>query len=161
MRKRHCLKTGTPLRVIVTRIGEPSLIHYGATKTPLDTPEKAFEFWNEIVAQEPSFEPEKEHVVVVLVDTKLRPLAYHVVSIGSLTEAIAHPREILRAAIVASAYGFVLMHNHPSGDPSPSEADRRITSRIRGGADLLQIQFLDHVIAGDARHFSFREAGLV
>jgi len=142
-------------------VGEPLLAHYGASRAPLDEPAKAFEFWQTVVATEPAFEADKEHLVAILLDTKLRPTGYHVVSVGSLNEAVAHPREILRAAVVASAYGIVLMHNHPSGDPAPSEADRRVTSRVRDGADLLQIRFLDHVIAGESTHFSFREAGLV
>ena len=100
-----------PLKVVLNRIGEPCLAHYGAARTPLDTPEKAHAFWGEIIAQEPSFESDKEHLVAILLDTKLRPIGYHVVSVGTINEAIAHPREIFRAAIVAAAYGLVLMHN--------------------------------------------------
>jgi DNA repair protein RadC len=77
---------------------------------------------------------------------------------------VIHPREIFKHAIVHSAYAFVLVHNHPSGDPSPSEADIRLTRRISEGARLLQIHFLDHVIVGASIEgrpgfFSFKEAG--
>lgn len=154
-------KTSNPLRVVLSRIGEPSLAHYGAARTPLNTPQEAASFWKDIVSPEASFEAEKEHLVAVLVDTKLRPTGYHVVSVGSLNEAIAHPREIMRAAVVASAYGIILMHNHPSGDSAPSEADRRVTLKVRDAADLLQIRFLDHVVVGDGNHYSFREGGLI
>lgn len=154
-------KTSNLLRVVLSRIGEPSLAHYGAARTPIQKPQDAANFWKDIVSPEASFEADKEHLIVVLLDTKMRPTAYHVVSVGSLNEAVAHPREIMRAAVVASAHGMVLMHNHPSGDSTPSEADRRVTVRIRDAAELLQIKLLDHVVVGDGNHYSFREAGLI
>lgn len=157
----NSLKSQTPLRVVLNRVGEPSLAAYGATRTPLQTPENASVFWREQVATDRAFEGDKEHLVSVLVDTKMRPTGYHVVSVGSLNEAIAHPREIMRAAVIAGAYGLILMHNHPSGDSTPSEADRRVTLKIRDAADLLQIRFLDHVVVGDDTHYSFREGGLI
>ena len=155
-----------PLKVVLNRIGEPCLAHYGAARTPLDTPEKAHAFWGEIIAQDPGFEPDKEHLVAILLDTKLRPIGYHVVSVGTINETVAHPREIFRSAIVAAAYGLVLMHNHPSGDPQPSQADRRMTSTMREASNLLQINLIDHVIYGTAEdgrlpYFSFRDAGLL
>ena len=75
----------------------------------------------------------------------------------------------LRPVIIGAAYGFLLVHNHPSGDPSPSRADRELTERIKKAAELMQLRFVDHVIVTDAAHlipgcapcFSFREAGLI
>lgn len=108
----------------------------------------------------------KESLRVVLLDTKYHLLRIHQVSLGSLNESVAHPREIFQPALTYSAYAFILVHNHPSGDPTPSEADRRLTVRLNEGARLLQIQMLDHVIIGTADngrqpYFSFREAGLI
>ena len=108
----------------------------------------------------------RESLRVVLLDTKLRLLRTEEISLGSLNESTAHPREVLRPAIIHAAYAFVLVHNHPSGDPSPSDADRRTTIRLAEAARLLQITFLDHVIIGaghDGRQpwFSFREAGVL
>lgn len=159
-------KSQTPLRVVLTRVGEASLTHYGAARTPIDTPQNAFVFWQDVVSQDSTFEPDKEHLVAILVDTKRRPICYHVVSVGSLNESIAHPREIFRAAVVASAHSVILMHNHPSGDPSPSEADRRLTRRITEAGELLHIPIGDHVIAGTNEggrqpFFSFKEGGLI
>jgi DNA repair protein RadC len=80
---------------------------------------------------------------------------------------MAHPRDVLRPALVHAAWGFILVHNHPSGDPTPSDADFRMTRRIREAADVIGIKFLDHVIIGchsDTRalpYFSFREAGVL
>jgi len=158
--------SANPLKVVLTRIGEPSLAQYGAARTPLDSPQNALVFWRDVVAADPAFEPEKEHLVAVLLDTRLRPKGYHVVSVGTVNETVAHPREIFRAAIVGAAYGIVLMHNHPSGDCSPSQADRRMTSTMREAASLLQINLIDHVISGESINgmppfFSFRDAGLL
>lgn len=108
----------------------------------------------------------KESLRVVLLDTKLRMLRIEEVSLGTLNESVAHPREVFEPAIRYSAYAFILVHNHPSGDPAPSEADRRLTVRLKEAATLLQIQMLDHVIIGSSEggrqpYFSFREAGLI
>lgn len=159
-------KTSNPLRVVLSRIGEPTLAHYGAARTPLDTPSAVFGFWQNIVATDATFEPDREHLIAILLDTKFRPNGYHVVSSGSLNESIAHPREIFKAAIVTNSYGIILCHNHPSGDPTPSEADRRLTRRIKDAGELLHIALLDHVVCGDAEggrqpSFSFREGGLI
>ncbi len=118
------------------------------------------------MATDPAFEPDKEHLIAVLLDTKLRPKAYHVVSVGSVNETIAQPRETFRAAIIAAAYGIVIMHNHPSGDPSPSQADHRMTRQMREAAGIIGIQLLDHVVCGDAEggrqpFYSFREGGVL
>jgi DNA repair protein RadC len=108
----------------------------------------------------------KESLRVLLLDTKLRLLRAEEIARGSINECIAHPREIFLPAIAHSAYAFILVHNHPSGDPQPSAADRRLTSSLREAAALLQINLLDHVILGSAAggrlpYFSFREAGLL
>ncbi len=108
----------------------------------------------------------RETLRVVLLDTKLQLIRVEEVSNGTLNETTAHPREILRPALLYAAYAFVLVHNHPSGDPSPSDADRRLTARLAEAARLLQIGFHDHVIVGaegNGRHpwFSFREHGMM
>lgn len=155
-----------PLRVTINRIGEPSLEEYGLAKTPVDTPEAAARFWSCAIASRPEHEADKENLAVILLSTRLRPLGWNLVALGSTNECTAHPREIFRPAVVAGAYAFVLLHNHPSGNPAPSEADRRLTSKLREGASLLQINFLDHVVIGTAQEehpgfFSFRNAGLL
>ena len=118
------------------------------------------------MASDPAYEPEKEHVVVVTFDTRIRPTGWNLVSIGGLSEATCHPREVFKPVIVRSAFAFALIHNHPSGDPSPSSADTKITRTMKEAADLLKIQMLDHIIIGApapgrTAYYSFREAGLV
>lgn len=122
--------------------------------------EELYKFWNEVIATQPDFEPDKETLIVVLMTTRLRPYAWHRVSLGTVNECSAHPREIMRPVIAGGAYAFALMHNHPSGDPSPSKADRDVTRTIRECAELFQVRLLDHVIAGDT-YYSFREACLL
>jgi DNA repair protein RadC len=128
---------------------------------PLDSPERIHEF----------FAPQLRHlaqeqVVVAVVDARLRHIGTTVVSIGTVNESNAHPREILRPVITRGAHGFVLIHNHPSGDPSPSRSDEVVTRRLVEASGLMQVHFLDHVIIGKPSpgrtpYYSFREAGLV
>jgi DNA repair protein RadC len=139
------------------------------TPTPqakLDSPELSYEFWKNTVASAPWFDEAKETLIVMMLDTRYQFISYALVSLGTLNEAMAHPREVFRPVIVAGAYAFVLMHNHPSGDPGPSQADHSLTRRLKEVADLLQIQMLDHVIAGEygvgrQPYFSFKEAGVL
>jgi DNA repair protein RadC len=107
-----------------------------------------------------------ESLRVLLLDTRHGLLEEKEISRGSLNESIAHPREIFRPAIAKGAYAIAVAHNHPSGDPQPSEADRRLTRRLAEAGTLLQIPLVDHVIIGAKRgehspYFSFREAGLL
>jgi DNA repair protein RadC len=108
----------------------------------------------------------KESLRVILLDTRYQLMRVEEISRGTVNESIAHPRDIFEPVLTAVAYAFVLVHNHPSGDPAPSEADRRLTTRLADGARLLQIQMLDHVILGSADNgrspwFSFKQAGLL
>lgn len=127
----------------------------------LDTPERIYEvFGQEFQALR------RESLRVILLDTKLRLVLTEEIALGSINECVAHPREIFRPAIIHSAYAVVLVHNHPSGDPQPSAADRRLTSSLREAASLLQINLIDHLILGSPDggrlpYFSFRDAGLL
>ena len=108
----------------------------------------------------------QEVLRVLLLDTRQRLITMVDVTKGSLNESLAYPRDIFRPVISHSAYSFILVHNHPSGDPSPSEADLRLTRRLSEAARILQIQMLDHVIIGQPAtgrqgYFSFREAGSI
>lgn len=127
----------------------------------LDSPDKIYDvFGQEFLTFR------RESLRVVLLDTKLRLMLVEEVSSGSINECVAHPREIFRPAIVHSAYAVVVIHNHPSGDPQPSAADRRLTASLREAAALLQINLIDHMIMGSPdggrlAYFSFRDAGLL
>lgn len=128
---------------------------------PMDTPELIYRYLGNDMSRL-GFETLR----ILIVNTRMHLTHDEVLFQGSLNESTAHPREILRAALVNRAYGFILAHNHPSGDPTPSDPDRRFTKRLREAADLMKIKFFDHVIIGAPRagalpYFSFKEAGLM
>ncbi|MHC4954993.1 MAG: RadC family protein [Planctomycetota bacterium] len=103
----------------------------------------------------------KEVFCVVLLDARHRIMGEERISEGSLTSSIVHPREVFVPAVRESAGAVVFVHNHPSGEPSPSEDDIAVTRRLESAADLLGIRVLDHVIIGDGEYASFKEMGLM
>lgn len=103
----------------------------------------------------------REYFVVLLLDGKNRIILEEQVSEGSLNQSIVHPREVFTRAVKESAAAIILVHNHPSGDPSPSREDREITRRLKEAGDVLGIRVLDHIIIGDGSYFSFVEQGLL
>lgn len=132
-----------------------------AVDVSLETPERLYEV----------FAPQMMHLAqeklcVVLLNSRLCMEGFIEVSSGSVSETLAHPREILHPVISRNSYAFCMMHNHPSGDPAPSKNDLKFTSRVKEASEIMQIRFLDHVIIGrpaEGRqgYFSFREAGLL
>ncbi len=103
----------------------------------------------------------KEHFITVHLNTRHLPIGIELVSIGSLNASIVHPREVFRPAILASAASIILVHNHPSGESTPSEDDVEMTQRLCRVGETMGIEVLDHVILGAGAPFSFREAGLI
>jgi DNA repair protein RadC len=103
----------------------------------------------------------EERFGVVMLDSKSRVIRSEVLSVGSLDASIAHPREVFRAATIASASSIALFHNHPSGDPLPSPDDVLLTRRLVGAGQVMGIDVVDHIILGEGRWFSFRDAGLL
>jgi DNA repair protein RadC len=103
---------------------------------------------------------DREHFKAALLDTKNQVLRVVTVSIGSLNASIVHPREIFKPAISASAASIILVHNHPTGDPSPSKEDVEFTRRFAKCGDLMGIQLLDHIIIGCGRYYSLKESGV-
>jgi DNA repair protein RadC len=131
------------------------------TRTQMDRPELVYD----LLGQEMRA-LQRESLRVLLLDTRLHLMRMEEVSLGSLNESVAHPREIFRPVFIYSAFAVVVVHNHPSGDPSPSDADHRLTRRLAEAARIMQITLLDHIIIGapsDGRspYFSFREAGVL
>lgn len=105
---------------------------------------------------------DREHFVIVLLDTQNQIIGIHTVTVGTLDASLVHPREIFKAAILANAAAILLAHNHPSGDPTPSAEDRSVTRLLVDAGVALGIEVLDHVVLGDSpRYCSFREAGLM
>jgi DNA repair protein RadC len=128
---------------------------------PCVTPVDAAEYWRKHIATAALFNPDVECFAVLLLNIRHRIRGHHLVSIGALNETVAQPREVFRAAVIGAAWGVVLMHNHPSDDPTPSSADIATTRRLSESGEILQIRVLDHVIIAGNQHISFREAGLL
>jgi proteasome lid subunit RPN8/RPN11 len=124
-----------------------------------DTPEQAAAYWRLHVKQHPYFNPECECFVVVILNTRRRIKGHYLVSIGTMDTILVHPREVFRLAVMASASALVLVHNHPSGDPTPSEADIKVTRDLIRAGQLLRIEVLDHIVIGEPNHTSLRSLG--
>jgi len=101
---------------------------------------------------------EREHFALMLLDSQHKVLECNVIFSGTIDGASIYPREIVKAALYANAAAVILAHNHPSGQPLPSAADRRITERIKSALALVDIRVLDHIIVGDSC-YSFAQSG--
>jgi len=104
---------------------------------------------------------DREKLVCLTLNAKHVVIGIEIVSVGTLTASVAHPREIFKGAILKNAAAIILAHNHPSGDPSPSSEDIQLTKRIKEAGELLGIELLDHVILGHLGSHSFRTAGRI
>jgi len=124
-----------------------------------DTPDCAATYWRNYITRCDYFNPRVETFVVLNLNTRRRVISHHIVSIGTLDTILIHPREVFAVSIITNAAAMVLMHNHPSGDPTPSEADIKVTRDLIRGGQLLKIEVLDHVIMGSEKHTSLRELG--
>jgi len=103
----------------------------------------------------------KEVVKVALLDNKLHIIKDFVISEGSVNSSIVHPREVMIPAIKESATRIILVHNHPSGDPSPSQADIEITHRVSKAGEIIGIKLSDHIIIGGTEFYSFADEGMI
>jgi DNA repair protein RadC len=113
-----------------------------------DCPERIYDYWQANVVTASWYNPDVECLCVVHLNTRRRATGFHLVSIGTLDTLLTHPREVFRTAIVRAAGALVIAHNHPSGDPTPSEADIKVTRELMRAGQLLRIEVLDHVIVG-------------
>ena len=104
---------------------------------------------------------DKEHFKALLLDTRNRCIATVSVSVGSLNANVAHPREVFKEAVSHSAASIIVAHNHPSGDPTPSEEDKGLTRRLVEAGKIMGIEVLDHVIIGDGCWVSLKEKGMM
>lgn len=125
-----------------------------------ETPDHAATYWQTHIATHPYFNPECECFVVLLLNTRKRVKGHQLVTIGTMDALHVHAREVFRTAVVGSAAGIVLMHNHPSGEPSPSDADIKVTRDLIRAGQILKIEVIDHIIMGSSnKRSSLRELG--
>lgn len=127
--------------------------------TLADRPELVYAYWRSSVVSHPFFNPEVECLVAIMLNTRRRIKGHYLIATGTADTVLAHPREIFRIAIITSAAAIVLAHNHPSGEPHPSEADIKVTRDCIRAGQLLKTQVLDHVIIGNPNCVSLKELG--
>lgn len=126
---------------------------------PCDTPDQATAYWNLNVATHSHFDRERECLAVLLLNTRRRIKGHYIVSIGTQDALVVHPREIFRVAIMTAASEIILMHNHPSGESTPSETDIKVTRDLIRVGQILKMELLDHVIIGNGNFTSLRSLG--
>jgi len=129
------------------------------TMQQCETPDQAAAYWRTHIATHPYFNSECECLVVFILNTRRRIKGRYLVSIGTMDTILCHPREVFRLAIMASAAAIIIAHNHPSGEPTPSEADIKITRDLIRAGQLLKIEVLDHIVIGNPNHSSLRSLG--
>lgn len=106
-------------------------------------------------------EYKKEYFRSIMLDTKNNIICHEDISVGSLNASIVHPREVFNRAIKRSSASIILVHNHPSGDPTPSKEDINITKRLINAGDILGIRVLDHIIVGNEKYISLKEEDII
>jgi len=124
-----------------------------------DTPDKAADYWRMHIATHQHFNPDCECLAVLILNTRRKVKGHHLVSIGTMDTLLTHPREIFRVAIATAAAALIVMHNHPSGESTPSDADIKVTRDLIRAGQLLKIEVLDHVIVGNGNFSSLRALG--
>src|SRR6266481_2168576 len=108
-----------------------------------------------------TLDADKEHFVLLSLNNKNRVNGFKIISTGSLTASLVHPREVYRAALGLCAAAVIFVHNHPSGEPAPSQEDIELTRRLKESGEILGIRVLDHIVLGDGRYYSFSNSGLL
>ena len=124
-----------------------------------DTPDKAADYWRMHIATHPHFNPEVECLAVLLLNTRRKVKGHHLISTGTQDTILVHPREVFRVAVITAASAMIIMHNHPSGESTPSDADIKVTRDLIRAGQLMKIELLDHVVIGNGNRSSLRELG--
>ena len=137
---------------IAKRLGN----HKWEAGQPLRSSEDVFRHFRENLEEE-----KRELFYVVLLNNKNRKIREVKISEGSLTASLVHPREVYNPVIRESAAAVIFVHNHPSGDPAPSQEDIEITRRLKEVGEVMGIRVLDHVVIGLERYFSFSDRGML
>lgn len=116
----------------------------------LDNPEIAINYLREQLPNSVRYNQDTENLIAIFVNTRRRPIGFEIVSNGTLDTLLVHAREVFKPAILLGAAAIIIAHNHPSGDPTPSEGDIKVTRDMVRAGQLLKIEVLDHIILGDA-----------
>nr|WP_232824095.1 DNA repair protein RadC [Paraliobacillus zengyii] len=139
--------------VSVKLVRESSILY---EKRSIRSPQDAYELAKSFLEDK-----DREHFIVVSLDTKNQPVSINVCHIGSLNASLVSPREVMKAAILSSAASIMVLHNHPSGLTDPSNEDIKVTKRLVEAGNLMGIELLDHIIVGDNTFNSLKEKGYI
>ncbi|MCA0151348.1 DNA repair protein RadC [Rossellomorea vietnamensis] len=139
--------------VSVKLVRESSLLYANRS---IRSPDDAYELIKDFLEDR-----DREHFIVVSLNTKNQPVSINICHIGSLNASLVSPREVMKSAILSSAASIMVFHNHPSGDTSPSQEDISVTSRLKEAGRLMGIDLLDHLIIGDGKYLSLKEKGYI
>lgn len=131
------------------------ITNYLKTGTRFTAPSQVYETFSFLMKET------KEMFITLHLDGKNRIIVMDLVSIGSLNQSIVHPREVFKTACLSNAAALILIHQHPTGDPSPSSEDIAITRRLKEAGEIMGIKILDHIIIGQDEYLSFVERGLL
>jgi DNA repair protein RadC len=134
---------------------QEDITNYLKTNQRYTAPQQVYETFSFLMKET------KEMFITLHLDGKNRIICMDLVSIGSLNQSIVHPREVFKTALLSNAAAIILVHQHPTGDPSPSSEDLSITKRLKEAGEIMGIKVLDHIIVGDGEYLSFVEHGLL
>ena len=141
--------------VYETLVVKEEITNYLKTGTRFTSPSQVYETFSFLMKET------KEMFITLHLDGKNRIIAMDLVSIGSLNQSIVHPREVFKTACLSNAAAIILVHQHPSGDSTPSSEDIAITRRLKEAGEIMGIKVLDHIIVGEGEYLSFVERGLL
>lgn len=140
--------------IVSLRLVKESSVLYPNRK--INSPEDAAKLLEEFLA-----DADREHFVAIYLNIKNEPTAIHTVSIGTLNSAQVHAREVFKGAMLANAAAIIIGHNHPSGDPTPSKEDTKITDALVDIGRIIGIEIIDHIIIGHGRFVSLKAKGMI
>jgi DNA repair protein RadC len=133
------------------------MIYLKDSKLKIGSPEEVAKVFQDLLNLEDAIDRDKEHFYVMHLDIRSRVKLVEVVSIGTLTSSLVHPRETFRRAIIEGAASIIIAHNHPSGEADPSDEDTKVTKSMFEAGQILGITMLDHIIFTKGGYFSFRD----
>jgi DNA repair protein RadC len=153
--KPRTIKFKTIKAIYETLTVKEEITNYLKTGTRYTAPSQVYETFSFLMKET------KEMFITLHLDGKNRIICMDLVSIGTLNQSLVHPREIFKTACLSNAAALILIHQHPTGDPSPSSEDLAITRRLKEAGEIMGIKILDHIIVGDGEYLSFVERGLL
>ena len=146
------------INIVKCELVKEKSLNYQTENSCIKSPQDVYKVSTDVLKLQNASE---EYFYIAMLDTKNKINGIAQISHGSLNSTIVHPREVFKLAVLANASGIVFIHNHPSGDPTPSREDIETTSRLIQSGDILGIKVLDHIIVGDGRYASLKEQGLI